>query len=398
MKTAFYQLAFLILINNPAYADEMISLDDFRKAARSENLSLKSSQAAQTAAQEASAGISLPPPMVGLTRMQDSSGSGNGFEINQSIPFPTKISNDRAARKNEAAAKGAMAIVKSQEINGDAKLVYFRLFKAQEKIKLLHEKKDAITQHLKLARAASRSDSFMRVHLLKAENDIDLLENEITQASQEFRDRQIQAAEFLNCDPKTFKPIAKDFSPSEIPKEETIQNPPQLEVRRLELESLKARQSEAKASWYPDFNLRYRDNGGTPMSPRSTEIMVGASLPFVFFWEPQAASGKVSAERLQGEYALAQEKRQIESRRENLVTKAEALKKQIEQYGSKIIPRAEKRMRFVHNLAPRDLETLQDHRESMEVFPELKLKALDLREQYEETVSELEKYINGDLK
>lgn len=106
----------------------------------------------------------------------------------------------------------------------------------------------------------------------------------------------------------------------------------------------------------------------------------------------------MSAERLQGEYALAQEKRQIESRRENLVTKAEALKKQIEQYGSKIIPRAEKRMRFVHNLAPRDLETLQDHRESMEVFPELKLKALDLREQYEETVSELEKYINGDLK
>ena len=59
----------------------------------------------------------------------------------------------------------------------------------------------------------------------------------------------------------------------------------------------------------------------------------------------------------------------------------------------KLIPRAEKRMRLVRNQAPRDMETLQDHREIMEAFPDLKLKSLALREQYEEAVSELEKYM-----
>jgi hypothetical protein len=42
------------------------------------------------------------------------------------------------------------------------------------------------------------------------------------------------------------------------------------------------------------------------------------------------------------------------------------------------------------------METLQDHRETMEAFPELKLKVLDLRGRYEGAVAELVKYERGD--
>lgn len=52
-------------------------------------------------------------------------------------------------------------------------------------------------------------------------------------------------------------------------------------------------------------------------------------------------------------------------------------------------------MKLVHNLAPRDMETLQDHRETMEAFPDLKLKALEIRRTYEETVAELLKFERG---
>jgi hypothetical protein len=60
---------------------------------------------------------------------------------------------------------------------------------------------------------------------------------------------------------------------------------------------------------------------------------------------------------------------------------------------NKLLPRAEQRMKIVHNLAPRDMETIQDHRETMEAFPNLKMAELELRMQYEETIAELEKYI-----
>ena len=52
-------------------------------------------------------------------------------------------------------------------------------------------------------------------------------------------------------------------------------------------------------------------------------------------------------------------------------------------------------MALVRNVAPRDMESLQDHRETMEAFPELKLKVLELRGQYEEVVSELVKFERG---
>lgn len=389
---------FVILLIQPAFGDELLPLDQFLNEVRGQNLSLKAEEASATASREGTSGIAIPPPMVGVTQLSDQSGKANGFEISQTIPFPTKLSNDHSARKFESEARTAMRNVKEREVLADAKLRYFMLWKAQEKIALLQEKKGAIAQHLKLAQAATRSDSFLKIHLIKSEGDFDLLENEIIQAEQERRERQVQISESLNRDPKSYKPVAKEFSVSPLPKQISLEMPNQIEVKKFELEALKAREGESRSSWFPDLNLRYREMGGTQMNPRYSEIMVGASLPFVFFWEPKAASGKASAQRLQGEYLLAQEKRQIESRREILFVKAESLKRQLDQFKDKLLPRAEKRMRLVHNLAPRDMETLQDHREAMEAFPELKLKVLDIREQYEEVIAELEKFASGDEK
>ena len=391
---------FLIIVffSMSAHADEEMALTQFLSEAQEQNLTLKAEGASAQAAKEGSAGLAIPPPTVGFTQMTDDSGKATNFEINQTIPFPTKISSDHSARKYEAEARAVMRSAREREILADGKLLYFKLWKSQERILLLNEKRTVIEQHLKLARAATRSDSFLKIHLIKAESDLDLLQNEILQAEQEKRERQIEAAEFLNRDPKTFKPVARDFSPTQIPKEENLSNPLQLEVKQLDLEALKSREREAKSTWFPEFNVRYREMGGTQMTPRYSEIMVGASLPFVFFWEPRAASGKAAAERMQGEFLLAQEKRKFESRRTTLFSKAESLKKQLDQFSEKLLPRAEKRMRLVHNLAPRDMETLQDHRETMEAFPELKLKALDAREQYEEAIAELEKYLSGDQK
>lgn len=391
-------VALLLGLPITVLADEAMTLQQFLSEARGQNLTLKAEGASALAAKERAVGIALPPPMAGITQMQDQSGKATNFEISQTIPFPTKISSEHSARQLEAEAKNATRSAREREIIADGKLLYFKLWKAQERITYLQEKKSAIEQHLKLARAATRSDSFLKIHLIKAEGDLDLLQNEILQAEQERREKQIEAATFLNRDPGEFKLLTSEFPISPLPREESLRTPNQLEAKRFDLEALKARESEANATWFPEFNLRYREMGGTQMTPRYSEVMVGASLPFVFFWEPKAASGKAAAERMQGEFLLSQEKRRIESQRISLFTKAESLRKQLDQFKEKLLPRAEQRMRLVHNLAPRDMETLQDHRETMEAFPELKLKALDVREQYEEAVAELEKLTSGDSK
>lgn len=384
---------FLLLLSYAARAEETLTQESFLAQVKAQNLGIKVEAAKTDAAEARGAGINLPPPMAGINRMKMEDGSSaSGFEISQTIPFPTKLFSDRSARKFEAAAQKELQNATTIEVLAKAQLLYFSLWAQQEKLILLKEKKSVINRHIKLSRAGSRSDSFSNIHILKAESDVDALDNEILTAEQTFRNRQIEAAEFINADPAQFRPMVKEPPMTALPKTSSSESSHQLESARLSLESFRAREREAKSSWLPEFNLRYKQMESTPMFPRYNEMMVGVSLPFLYFWEPRAASSSASAERLQAQFEFDREKRKIQTENVSLRIKAESLKKQLDNLMNKLLPRAEKRMRLVHNVAPRDLETLQDHRETMEAFPDLKLKALEYREQYEEAVSELQKY------
>jgi outer membrane protein TolC len=394
-RICFSVLIALLAIATPALADESLTLENFLSQVREQNLDLKVETAKLNAATAKAVGYNIPPPSVGFIQMNMQGGdSASGFEISQDLPFPSKLAQDHSARQHEAEAQNESRKALSSETLAKARLLYFSLWAAQEKIGLLREKRAAIEQHIKLSRAGSRSDSFSQIHILKAESDVDALENEILMAEQAVRNKQIEAAEFINADPSRFKPLAQEPPPSPLPQNASLEAPHQLETARLTLESLRSRESEAKGSWFPDLNLRYKQMGATPMFPRYNEIMVGVSLPFIFFWEPHATASSASAQRLQAELEFSRGKRKIDAEKASFLVKAESLKKQIDTINGKLLPRAEKRMRLVHNLAPRDMETLQDHRETMEAFPDLKLKALEYREQYEEAISELQKYAN----
>lgn len=361
-----------------------------------QNLDLKVETSKTEAARSNAKSLNIPPPMVGYMRMTDQSGSSaNGIEVTQMIPFPTKVTKDKSARNLEAQAQHEARSGAEADLRAKAKLLYVSLWIARERQDALEQKKKAIESHLRLARAGVRSDSFLRIHLLKAESDLDLLENDLIAARQDVKEKEASAASFLNVDPGQFHPEIETPSLTQIPEEKLLTSPHQLESARLTVESFKARESLGKSSWFPDLNLRYKEIGQTQMMPQTSEIMIGITLPFVFPWDTSASSSKASAERLQAEFGYEQTKRKIETERTVLTTKATALKTQLDNINQKLLPRVEKRIKLLHNLAPRDMETLQDHRDAMEAFPELKLKALDLRERYEETVAELLRYTRG---
>ena len=263
MMATFLILISVALMGGPAPAGERLTLNQFLREVSSQNLSLKAEAASVEAAQEASVGLAVPPPMVGITQMKDVSGSGNGYEVSQTIPFPTKLTNDHSARKFEAESQTSMKRAKEKEILAQAKLLYFRLWQSQERIKLLQEKKNALQEHLKLSTASARSDSFMKIHLIKTESDLDLLDNEILDAEQTSKERIAEAATYLNRDPKDFSPVVDEMSLSELPKESSLSSPYSLDAKRFEVESLRSRERAAKSEWLPDFNLRYKQMNGT---------------------------------------------------------------------------------------------------------------------------------------
>lgn len=395
MRFSLY-LVLSLFLTQFAHAGDVLTFERFLSSATDRNLDLKIESAKLNAAESNAGGLNIPPPMVGLMRMRDESGSSaNGFEINQTIPFPTKISNNRSARKFEREAQAESRGAAESEIRAQAKIIYFNLWASQEKLDALKEKKIVIESHIRLARAGVRSDSFLRIHLLKAESDLDLLENEILAGSQEVVEKEAAVATFLNIDAANFHPKLEDPPIGQVPSESKISSPHQLEFAKLQLESMKAKESEAKSMWFPDLYLRYKEIGQTRLMPETSEIMVGVSLPFLFPWDASASSGKASNERLSTELEYEQTKRKFDNDKSVLLAKASSLKKQLDNINQKLLPRAEKRMKLVHNLAPRDMETLQDHRETMEAFPDLKLKSLEIRGQFETVISELTRYERG---
>ena len=105
--------------------------DRFLREVTSQNLSLKAEEASSDAAREGATGIALPPPMAAITQMSDQSGKASNWEISQTLPFPTKLSNDHSARASLADSRNALFTARSREILADAKLLYFRLWRAE---------------------------------------------------------------------------------------------------------------------------------------------------------------------------------------------------------------------------------------------------------------------------
>lgn len=394
-RTKIMRLLFILLFTNNltlhvSFAIEKIPLKEILKNFEKENLDLKIEATKSNIASTNIAWIDLPPPTLGLGKM---SNNLEIIEVTQNIPFPTKLFGNLSARSEHSKSQEEIYRSKISELTAETKLLYMNLWISETRHGLLLDKLKIINDHIKLASSTTRSDSFAGVHLLKAESYRDLLENEITQEEQMITEWQIKLAIQLNQDPLTYRFQTIEPPLSVIPQLSTYSESHQVNANIFALRSLKDRNLTAKSEWLPDFNLKYKRVSSTRLQSSSNEYMIGITLPFLFFWKPFAESKVSSLNTLKAEHELEKQKKLIQAEKSILLSKARSIKKQLHNINTKLIPRAEKRVKIIRNVAPRDMETLQDHRETMEAYPDLKLAALKLRLDYEETIAGLEKYL-----
>jgi outer membrane protein TolC len=395
MKNIIFCLTFLLIYSFKLPARD-ITLSQFLKLVEEQNLTLKLEKSKLKNAESQSDGIRLPPPMVSFIKMKTQNGeTANGFEIDQQIPFPTKINSEHAEKKINVEIQIQNINALTNETLAKAKFAFIELWVIQEKTEILLQKKKIIESHLKLTQSVVRSDSFLKIHLLKAESDLDLLENEIDQMKQALKEKQLTLTEIANQNYFDFAPVAIPPSLSTIPTSIDVSYSPQLKALKLTYDGMKEKEKIAQASWLPEFGIKYKKLGETSMSSSYSETMVGITLPFLFFWQPKSEVRSAQTDSLQAELMLNRENKLIETKVISLNSKLESLKYQMQKIQNQLLPRAEKRKKIVHNLAPRDVETLQDHRDTMEAFPELKMTELNLRLEYERAISELEQYIRN---
>lgn len=349
-------------------------------------------------------GPSIPPPMVSLGTMGErgpfSGVMENSIELSQTIPFPTKLTSESKERSLEQKAAEAQLEARLLSLRTEAKAAYLELYRAREQITLLEEKRLALENHAKRIRSATLSDRMAQAHVIRIQTEIELSQNEIAKARQTETVSQGTLNVVMATDPTTPVPNLEPPPLSDLPKtiESTtsVAQHPQLRALRSSTEAFEAGEDLAKSAWLPDFTIKYRYNRRYDgVMPNNSEVMLGVELPFLFFWQPQ---GRIAEARAQSEGARSQARQTENELKLKLLktrSEAESFRTQLLNFSNQIIPQALRRMKLAHSASPTDMESLNEHRESMQSYVELKLAALNLRVDYEKAISELEALEGG---
>lgn len=374
---------------------QTLTLEAFLEAAKKESPDLAVEKANLEAASARASGIRINPPMVGLMQMKEGGTSRNGYEISQELPFPTKLAQEKKIRDLELETQKENSSYQKALILNEARNAYLSFWSTYEKLQILKDKHHWLKHHVTLTRSATRSDSLAQIHLLEVESDSDLIENEILSFEAELSEKR-----------NALKIYAPSLNiESILPKEPTL---PIIEVEKAgrslvtlkekEVATLEAQESLKKQSYVPDLFLRLRSFEGNEMNSSNQEIMVGVTLPFLYFWQPKAEVAEASAQRMKAQADLQKAKIEFESRLSTLTKKTESLKAQLTILKEKLIPRAEKRRRLVTNLSTRTMEGLDEHKSVVIGLLDLRMKAVDLRLEYENTIKEILKLTGADSK
>lgn len=364
-----------------------LSLKEYLSQVRAGSPDLASERASIEAAEARAAGIRIPAPMVGYMMMKEGSSSRNGFEVSQEIPFPTKILKEESARDLEERAEKEASTVRSSEVLANARLAFVKFWTTHERLRILKQREDWLKKHVRFSRSTVRSDTGVQLHLLDMQSEADLAGNEILVAEADLAEARNRLKVFApNFDLKGRAPSLP--APVDVGSLEGLPNQI-VAAKAADLASKDSWAGYAKQSYLPNLFVRYQSFGANEMSPKSQEIMAGVTVPFLFFWQPKAEVAEARAESIRAEASLHKARVETESMLDTLRKRASALSQQISIYESKVIPRAERGTRLLRNVSLRSMEGLNQHREVMLGFLDLKLKALALREEYEGVISQI---------
>lgn len=384
-------MAFNILVTaslaSAAESARNLPFNEYLKLVESQSPDLNIEKSMKDEAEAKSNGIRLNPPMVGFMTMKEEGSTSRGYEISQEIPFPTKIFKEKETRKFEAEMQDSSFKYRHREILLQARMTYIDFWKAFEKLKIIKEKRDWLKTHTKITRSATRSDSESQIHLLGIESELDMLENEVIEAEASFIEKK-QALRTMapGLKDENFNPVTPEMAVVELT---NSKKSGLLESKEKIVQKAEAELSLKKQSYLPDFFIRYRIFNENETIPKNEEIMIGVSLPFLFFWQPNSESAEASAKLAKAQAEFQKIKVDTETRFLGLMQKQESLKKQLATLNEKLIPKAHKRMKLVDNLSTRTMTGLETHRAVMLDYLELKTKAIDVRVDFENAVAEI---------
>lgn len=379
---------------------QTLTLQDVVAASRRENPDIRALEAKLEALSARRAGATgLPAPMIGISYMgQDGPFRSRGmnenpsYEVSQTIPFPTKIIASKHAASLALKAGEASSEYESRVVLASVKAAFWDYFQAYNEKQLKEGQLQVLRDHLKRIARSPVSDSLTNSHILGIQNEISAMESELDGSMLQIHRARNVLAVYTGLPAETLARAPESLPLSKVPDQEPRQQATNALLKKVsaDLEQSQAELSVARSSYFPDFTLTYKWNSSFGPVPASQEVMLGLSLPFVFFWQPAAQGSEAKARVIESEAMREKSRRESEATFSNLSEELAVLGRKLARLEKESIPRSEKRMALSHSISFSDMQSLDQHREILEDLLKLKLERLRVRTEYEKKVAELE--------
>lgn len=122
---------FFILSFETARAE---GLPAFLERVQKKNLEIQVQSQVIQGALDRSKGYKLPPPMVGISQMRNLQGESYAFEIQQQLPFPSKLSDDKKSREAQFKLQEKESRYFTDDLLLEARLAYVSIGRALKKL------------------------------------------------------------------------------------------------------------------------------------------------------------------------------------------------------------------------------------------------------------------------
>lgn len=381
---AMKYLALFLLTSFFTHSSWAESIGTFINRVKEKNLEISAQTSIVSASKERSKGYSLMAPMVGVSQMKSGHGTSYNFEVQQEIPLSNRLTSDKKMRESsfELQKKESDFFVREKLL--EARLAFVAYWRNYEKQKYIKEVRDWLKQHLKYAQSLVRSDANSQIYALEIESYLGILENELSSVTS-----------LLESDKAKLKELS--FDENYGPDVPVLDEPPVLadaigtsRISSINLSKLRvasAKLDVAKASYLPNLSVTVRKMDRPMLGMADQEIMLGIDLPFAFFWRPRAEKAEAIAQKAVADATYRKSEVEGEALKKSLKVRADILKKQIKTLEEVSIPAVQKSLKYVRNIAPRDMAGLETHRRLFQDYISLRSQMVDLRMSYEEIYS-----------
>jgi len=273
----------------------------------------------------------------------------NDYYIQQTIPFPGKISATRRSAESEAGMTGRQKEAIENSIVRDVKSAYYELYLVQKKIQVNDENRELMKTFVEIARKQYEVGGGKQADVLRAQTELSTLANDGINLEEERKLAESMLNTLLSrpadaaLDSATVTVRRIPSWPFDRIQPLALQHRPELQSMSSAIDMRTADVSAARNDFWPDIMTRvmYKDMVGSRTDFWSA--MIGVSIPLAPWsggrYTSKVEEGELNLEKSREEYEAMKNTISYEVRR--ALVKVQTNRNLVDLYGNTVIPQAQ---------------------------------------------------------